>query len=106
MRTDVTWDDGSEAELLSFVNDWLVVLSTKAQAPGKPWRGTLAAGAFVGLKVKSCKRQPGGHFMIEGPSFDLTREGRQALLDLAHVTQPASTSANDQTPEPSGAPPG
>lgn len=98
MRTDVTWDDGGVAELLSFRADWLVVQSTKAQAPGKPWRGTLANGAFVGLKVKSCKRQPGGFFVIEGPSFDLTRETRQALLDLAHPAAPAS--ANDQTVGP------
>lgn len=83
MRTDVTWDNGGAAELLSFKNDWLVVLSDTPQAPGKPWRGALAAGAFVGLKVKSCKKQPGGLFMIEGPSFDLTRETRQALLELA-----------------------
>ena len=57
MRTDVTWDNGGAAELLSFKNDWLTVLSNTPQAPGKPWRGALAAGAFVGLKVKSCNKK-------------------------------------------------
>ena len=89
MRTDMKWDNGGAAELLSFKNDWLTVLSDTPQAPGKPWRGALAAGAFVGLKVKTCKKQPGGLFVIEGPSFDLTRETRQALLELAAA--PATT---------------
>lgn len=100
MRTDVTWDEGAASEVLSFRNDWLVVQSTKAQAPGKPWRGSLANGAFVGLKVKSCKKQPGGLFVIEGPSFDLTRETRQALLALVQPPIVATAGANDQTTEP------
>jgi hypothetical protein len=103
MRTDITWENGGAAELLSLSGDWFVVLSNTPQAPGKPWRGTVASGAFVGLKVKTCKKQPSGLFVIEGPAFNLTKEGREELLALGHVPTGAPESANDQ-PTPAGVP--
>lgn len=82
MRTDVTWDKGGSAEVLSAKGDWLVVISEVPCAPGTPWRGALASGAFIGLKVKTCKRQEGGRFVIDGPAFNLTKEAREEIAGI------------------------
>jgi hypothetical protein len=92
MRVDIVWENGGLAELRSMNDSWLVVLATTPRAPGTPWKGKLQSDERlpVGLKVKTCKKQPDGHFLIEGPSFNLTKEARDALLALV---QPATTTA-------------
>jgi hypothetical protein len=84
MRVAIVWENGGLAELRSMNDSWLVVLATTPRAPGTPWRGTLESNPAlpVGLKVKTCKKQPDGHFVIEGPSFNLTKEARDALLAI------------------------
>lgn len=100
MRVDIEWENGGLAELRSITEGWLIVLSTTPRAPGTPWKGTLKSDARlpVGLKVKTCKKQPDGHFLIEGPSFNLTKEARDALVAL--VAPPASAAASATSPGP------
>jgi hypothetical protein len=86
----IAWTKAGHADVLSFTVENLRVRSDVAAAPGTPLEGTLVvSGLSVTLKVRSCKRQPGGEFVIEGRPVNLTREQRTMLESLVPADQPA-----------------
>jgi hypothetical protein len=79
MRLDLS--NGAAAQLLETDGTRVVLGATEPAPPGS----TLLATAEIDLgrlsiKVKACRRIPGGAFRIEGRLLDLSRTQREKLL--------------------------
>ena len=81
----VTWSAGGEASVVSLGPKAIVLRSTVPSPPGSRLEGRLAGEPPAALKVKvhGCKRQPEGHFEIEGRPIDMTREVRERIESAA-----------------------
>lgn len=84
----LSWVDGGEAEVLETDGQRVVVLSTRAAAPGQPLtaRAAMASAAQVRVKVQGCKREADGRFRIHGRWLDLTRAMRDEIVTLARTS--------------------
>lgn len=76
------WSDGGEAEVVETDGERLVVMSTRAAAPGQPLGAIsgLQSTSRVRIKVQGCCRQPDGRFRIHGRWLDLTRSTREEIV--------------------------
>jgi hypothetical protein len=102
----VRWRAAGTAEPLNFgARDEIAVRSTVAAAPGTPLEGELDAPAGDPLpllmKVRRCRRQGAGGFVIEGRLVNPTKALREAL---ARAVVPAA--AGVDASEGGAAPPG
>ena len=88
------WLEGGEAEVIETDGERLVVLSTRAAAPGQPLtaRVAMASADEVRVKVQGCKRQADGRFRIHGRWLDLTRAMRDEIAALARAYGESCTS--------------
>ncbi len=80
----VRWRASGRAEAVSFGRaDELAVRSSVAAAPGTPLEGELevpgAEPLLVIVKVRRCRREPEGSFLIEGRLVNPTRALREVL---------------------------
>jgi hypothetical protein len=74
--------DGGEAVVVETDGERLVVMSTRAAAPGQPLsaQSDLQSSSRVRLKVQGCRREPDGRFRIHGRWLDLTRATREEIV--------------------------
>ena len=74
--------DGGDATVIETDGERLVVLSTRAAAPGQPLTADadLQNAARVRLKVQGCRRESDGRFRIHGRWLDLTRAAREEIV--------------------------
>jgi len=81
----LSWRDGGEAELIETDGQRVVLLSSRAAAPGQPLSARVAMASAVELRVKvqGCSRQADGRFRIHGRWLDLTRAMRDEIVKLA-----------------------
>lgn len=80
----LSWVDGGGAEVVETDGQRVVVLSTRAAAPGQPLtaRAALASATEVRIKVQGCRREADGRFRIQGRWLDLTRAMREEIVLL------------------------
>jgi hypothetical protein len=84
----LSWVDGGEAELVETDGQRVVVLSTRAAAPGQPLtaRAALGSATEVRIKVQGCRREADGRFRIQGRWLDLNRAMCEEIVLLAART--------------------
>lgn len=81
----VTWSKGGHAEVVSLVDDAIVLRSTTPAPPGARLEASLARdpGAAVKLKSYGTHREADGSFTLKGRLIDATRALRDRLAGLA-----------------------
>jgi hypothetical protein len=81
----LAWIDGGQAEVVETDGQRVVVLSSRAAAPGQPLIAAVALGSAtqVRLKVQGCRREADGQFRIHGRWLDLTRATREEIVVVA-----------------------
>ena len=82
--TDIALAKGGHADVLTLSDTHLTVRSPIPSAPGSTLEGRVGGdGARVLLlKVRSCKKEPEGTFVIDGRAVNFTRELRASLEDI------------------------
>jgi hypothetical protein len=82
MLLELTLPGGERARIVAFDGQHVALDAPLAMPPGSTLQGSDAGGASYSVKVRSCKRQPGGAaaFRIEGRFVSLSREQRAKLL--------------------------
>ncbi len=82
MSVRLRWAQGGDAQLLSISGEAVAVRSTISSPPGSRIEGTLLdePPATLTLKVRSCRRQPSGEFVLQGTLVNVTREVRDRLV--------------------------
>ncbi len=78
--TLVRFAKGGEAVIAAMDGDHVTLSSTTSAPPGATVEGTLEGGTPVRVKVRGCKRDAEGRFVIEGRVIDLSRELRERLV--------------------------
>lgn len=83
--TKFRWEQGGEATLERLDGDFATFISTTASPPGRPLAALTDAGKRYQFKVRGCVRveRAPERYRIEGKFFNLTRDQRHALQDLA-----------------------
>ncbi len=84
-RAHLKWTKGGEAQVLAVTGEAVTLRSTVPSPPGSRIEGTLAGEppATLRVKIHASRRQPEGHFVLEGRALDLTRDVRARLEVLA-----------------------
>lgn len=82
MSARLRWAQGGEGRLVSINGEAVVLRSTVSSPPGSRIEGTLAEDppATLMLKVRSCRRQAEGDFLLQGHLVNVTRELRDRLV--------------------------
>lgn len=82
MSVRLRWAGGGDAQLLSISGEAVAIRSSIASPPGSRIEGTLLdePPATLTLKVRSCRRQPDGDFVLQGSLINVTREVRDRLV--------------------------
>jgi hypothetical protein len=82
MSVHLRWAQGGDAHLLSISGEAVAIRSSIASPPGSRIEGTLVDDppATLTLKVRSCRRQPRGDFILQGSLINVTRELRDRLV--------------------------
>jgi hypothetical protein len=79
VSTLVRFAKGGEAVIDAMGGDHVTLSSTTSAPPGATVDGTLEGGAPIRVKVRGCKSDAKGRFVIEGRVIDLSRELRERL---------------------------
>ncbi|MCA9632576.1 MAG: hypothetical protein KC766_33215 [Myxococcales bacterium] len=79
---ELAWLKGGDGKLVESDGASARVSSSIPSPPGSTLEGKVEGmnGAFA-LKVKNCKKQPDGRFLIDGKWVNLTREQRTRVLE-------------------------
>jgi hypothetical protein len=82
MSVRIRWAQGGEAQLLSISGEAVAIRSSISSPPGSRIEGTLVEEppATLTLKVRTCRRQPSGEFVLQGTLVNVTREVRDRLV--------------------------
>lgn len=80
----LTWVRGGDGALVHLDGERARVRSSIPSAPGSRLEGTLAGGPRLRIKVHRCRRveDAGLIYELEGRLIDLTREAREAMVEL------------------------
>jgi hypothetical protein len=92
----------AQGEMLELDPDWAALRTTRSSPPGSTLLVELGEGHRLELKVKSCRRSDHSElgFRIEGKLVNLSRAGRERLLEWAR----AAGLERGQDPDPGASP--
>ncbi|MGE0327899.1 MAG: hypothetical protein AB7S68_36650 [Polyangiaceae bacterium] len=79
---ELSWLKGGEGKLVESDGNFAKISSSIPSPPGSTLEGNVDGthGVFA-VKVKNCKKQPDGRFLLDGKWVNLTREQRARILD-------------------------